>query len=297
MNDSDIYPTDPQDAIELTDEIDDVEGHGVKEVVAGLGVATVLAGGAAGAMQLTSAPLSVHPSGGDVSITVADPIDTAASTAHSAFGTAQATTDAALQTSDQAIASGLSTVAAAPATADRAVHDTATAVSTAVANAKATVQQTKDWATGPVVDGAKADVHAVATAADNAVRYATDTADSATSTVTSTAATTVGNAGTTLRDVDRKIATILSVTTTTATNGVHTAVVTLKAATDGAGVQADTAGGWVLVKSGDLILAQVHMSGGTATATWTNAVTGHGSVSISYTGDNVFAASSRTIDL
>ena len=57
MNENDIYPEDP------TVELDDVEGHGLKEVAAGLGAAAVLACGAAGATQLASSSISVHPSG------------------------------------------------------------------------------------------------------------------------------------------------------------------------------------------------------------------------------------------
>lgn len=308
MNDSEIYPVDPQDAPAVSDELDDVEGHGLKEVAVGLGAAAVLAGGAAGSMHLSSAPLGVHSSGSNLSITVVDPIDTAGQALHGGLAAAQSTSDGAIQTTDQEITDGLRTVANAPTTLDRAVQRTTETLGTTVAGAEQSVQEVKAWATGPVVDAAKADVHAVQQVATSATGFAKDTATDATGTVTAAATGTAATAGTavtnlenkatsTVRDTDRKIATILSVTTTTASDRVHTAVVTLRSATDGAGVQADTAGGWVLVKSGDLVLAQVHMSGGTATASWTAPVTGAQSVTITYTGDSTFAAASRVLDL
>ncbi|MCU1600871.1 MAG: hypothetical protein JWO22_1580 [Frankiales bacterium] len=73
MNDNDIYPEDP------TIDRDDVEGHGLQELAAGLGAAAVLAGGAAGdnvfapslrsirleLARTTAAPLPGQGSGAD----------------------------------------------------------------------------------------------------------------------------------------------------------------------------------------------------------------------------------------
>ena len=291
MNDTDIYPEDPQDAVDLTGELDDVEGHGLKEVAAGLGAAAVLAGGAAGATQLVGTHAAVHPSkGGDVSITVSDPIATAARTTHNAFGTAQATTDGALGTADRAIDSSLKTVGNAPTTAGNLADATLQTAGSTVAKATSTVQDTKAWATGPVLDTAKGDVK-------GATSTATGVTDRTMTTADTTAGSAVTTAGAVVRDADRKVATILSVATTTAVDGVHTAVVTVRAVNAGAGADTNTAGGWVLVKAGDNVLAQVHLAQGQATASWTMPLVGGHAVTISYTGDDTFAASMRSITL
>ena len=290
MNDSDIYPQDPQDAIDLVDDLDDVEGHGLKEVAAGLGAAAVLAGGAAGATQLASSSAQVHPSKGDVSITVTDPVGTASQATHSALNATQTTADTAFDAAGKAVDGSITAVHNAPGTASKLVDSTGKALGATVGTATSTVKATEAWATGPVVDTAKGDVHSATTTVQGTKAHATSTADSA-------ASSSVTTAGTAVRDVDRKTATILSVVTTTAADGVHTATVTLKAAQAGAGVDTNTAGGWVLVKAGDSVLAQVHLTNGTATASWKMPLVGGHAVTISYTGDNTFAASMRSITL
>lgn len=294
MNDPEIYPADPQATIDLAEDLDDVEGHGLKEVAAGLGAAAVLAGGAAGATQLASSSAQVHPSKGDVSITVTDPVGTASQATHAALGAAQTTADTAFDATGKAIDGSITAVHNAPGTASRLVNQTldstGKAVDKTVGTATSTVKATEDWATGPVVDTAKGDVH-------SATSTVQGTKSSATATASSAASSSVTTAGTTVRDADRKLATILSVVTTTAADGVHTATVTLKAAQAGAGVDTSTAGGWVLVKAGDTVLAQVHLTNGTATASWKMPLVGGHAVTISYTGDNTFAASMRSVTL
>ncbi len=284
MNENDIYPEDP------TLEIDDVEGHGLKEVAAGLGAAAVLAGGAAGATQLASSSLSVHPSsttGPSISVQVGDPVGTADKAVDSSITGVQQTRDAALAKADAKVVRAQQVVDRAPGNVAGIVSDVRSDLSSTTAWAG----DVKDAAKGAV----KGEVHGASTMATSTTTTAGSTVDSTTTTVDSKVDHTTTTAATTVRAADRKVATILSVTTTTALDGVHTAKVVLHAADDG--VSASAGSGWVLVKAGDQILAQVHMTDGTATASWTMPLVGGHSVSISYTGDNVFAPSLRTITL
>lgn len=305
MNENDIYPEDPTEAAV---DLDDVEGHGLKEVAAGLGAAAVLAGGAAGASQLVnSASVGVHPSGSAPGVTVSvdrpvdNPISTINSTTDSAISGVQSTRDAALRQAGTDVGSASSHVQTTGAAVDRGVDATLTAV-------QPTVHATKAWATQVkgAADGlATAETHAVTGTAHTTKGTVDTKADHATSAAATTATTTAttavdGNrtsAASTVRAVDRKAATILSVVTTTAADGVHTAKVTLKAADAGAGMDASSGTGWVLVKAGDTVLAQVHMTNGTATCSWTMPLVGGHGVTISYTGDSTFAPSARSIVL
>jgi hypothetical protein len=282
MNENEIYPEDPTDTTDLNDSFDDVEGHGLKEVAAGLGAAAVLAGGAAGATHLASSTVGVHPSSGGsgITVTVNDPLATANQLSDNAMSAAQHQRDGAENLALDQVAKTGQRVTQVKADALGAVKG-----ATKIANA------TTAWA-GDITQATKtlanAEVKGTGTLAAHETSTATTVADKQ---VTSTTTT----AGSTVRDVDRKVATILSVVTTTAADGVHTAKITLNAVDAGAGANTSTAGGWVLIKAGDLVLAQVQMNGGTATATFTLPLGSGHSVSVSYTGDNVFAPSARAI--
>jgi hypothetical protein len=276
MNENEIYPEDPIDTL------DDVEGHGLKEVAAGLGAAAVLAGGAAGATQLASSSVNVHPSSGGsgISVSVHDPIGTANQATDSTVTAAQHQRDAAEHLAVDQVGRTGDRVATVRADATGAVQG-----ATTLANATTT------W-TGDVAHATET----LATDEAGAARtLATDEASSATTLATKQVKTTTANVGATVRDVDRKVATILSVVTTTAADGVNTAKITLNAVDAGAGVNTTSAGGWVLVKAGDTVLAQVQVNGGSATASWTTPLSGGQSVSVSYTGDSVFAPSVRAL--
>jgi hypothetical protein len=294
MNENDELLTSvpEQDSVEVID-LDDVEGHGLKEVAAGLGAAALLAGGGAAAAASTgAASVSVHPSGVTISTgtVLSDPVGTVD------------------RTSDQAITEVRSVRDAAVAAAGNLASQTVTRAGTTVASTEHTATQ----AIEPTVALAKSDVAAAGQIAANAANWTTSTTQTAISptmrTTQSTAGSAVRTAGNvanaatnaasnTVREADRKVATVLSVITSTTANGVHTATATLKAVNAGAGVDAQNAGGWILVKAGDAVLAQVHLTGGTATASWTAPVVGGHSVTVSYTGDNIFAPSLRTIAL
>ena len=282
MNENEIYPEDPTDATDLNDTFDDVEGHGLKEVAAGLGAAAVLAGGAAGATHLASSSVSVHPSSGGsgISVTVNDPLATANQLTDNAITAAQHQRDGAENLAIDQVGKTGQRVATVKADAAGALQAAGKLANSTTAWAGDVTQATKTLANAEVKGAGTLAAHETSTATTVADRQ-----------VTSTATT----AGSTVRDVDRKVATILSVVTTTAADGVHTAKITLNAVDAGAGANTSSAGGWVLVKAGDLVLAQVQMNGGTATATFNLPIGGGHDLSVSYTGDNVFAPSARAI--
>ncbi|MFN2538430.1 MAG: hypothetical protein ABR549_09805 [Mycobacteriales bacterium] len=287
MNENEIYPEDPND---VTD-IDDVEGHGLKEVAAGLGAAAVLAGGAAGATQLASTSATVHPStgGSSITVTVDDPLETADHITDNAISAIQHQRDAAESLAINQVAK-----------TDQRIADVKAAAGSALNTADAIVDNTTAWASDvkqSVANTAGAEVRSVRGVAAAEVSSASTLAGKATTLADKKVDAAKTTASSTVRDADRKVATILSVATTTAANGVHTAQITLNAVDAGAGASTNQAGGWVLVKAGDNVLAQVQMNGGTATATWTMPLVGGHSVQISYTGDNVFAPSLRAVTL
>ena len=285
MNETEIYPEDPT-ATEfndsLNDSLDDVEGHGLKEVAAGLGAAAVLAGGAAGATHLASSSIGVHPSSGGpgIAVTVNDPVGTANQLTDNAITAAQHQRDGAENLAVDQVGKTDQRVALVKAGAAGAVQGTTKLADSTTAWAGDVTQATKTLAT--------AEVKATGTLAAHEASTATTVADKQVASTTTTA-------GSTVRDVDRKVATILSVVTTTAADGVHTAKITLTAVDAGAGADTSTAGGWVLVKDGDVVLAQVQMTHGSASASFNLPVGSGHSVSVSYTGDNVFAPSARAI--
>jgi hypothetical protein len=288
MNENEIYPEDAPDAIDLTDSADDVEGHGLKEVAAGLGAAAVLAGGAAGATHLAGSSLSVHPSSNSpgISVTVDDPLATANHLTDNAIAGAQHQRDAAENLAINQVGK-----------TDQRIADVKADALGAVKGAAALADATTSWAGDVTKASTKLATTEVKAADTLAMKQATHATSTATTVADKQVSNTATTAGSTVRDVDRKVATILSVVTTTAADGVHTAKITLNAVDAGAGANTSSAGGWVLVKAGDTVLAQVQMHGGTATASWTMPLTGGHTISISYTGDNVFAPSARAMAL
>lgn len=275
-------------------EIDDVEGHGLREVAAGLGAAAVLAGGASAAMASTGPHLpQVHPSTGitqTASAAFTDPVGTLDRTTDQGLDTARDARDSAIQTAGQTASSSVRTATGA---ADTALDMAAADVKTASNLATSVKTSATSTATGAVSATQRTADRAVTTARSDVA----DVSRVATGAVSSTTATASSTVNSTVRDADRKVATVLSVTTKTATGGIQTATATLRAVNAGAGVDAASAGGWVLVKAGDAVLAQVHLSGGTATASWKIPAAGAHSITVSYTGDDFFAPTMRTIDL
>src|SRR5205814_116308 len=85
-------PVAVSDDLEIID-LDDVEGHGMREVAAGLGAAALLAGGGTAA----AASLGVHPSSRIVP-TISNPMDTADHATDQAISQTRALRDGALGT-------------------------------------------------------------------------------------------------------------------------------------------------------------------------------------------------------
>jgi hypothetical protein len=294
MNENDelLTPVAEQDGAEMID-LDDVEGHGLKEVAAGLGAAALLAGGGAAAAAASSGPsVSVHPSGVTISTgtVLSDPVGTADRTTDQAISDVRGVRDAAVTAAGnlagQTLSRAGSTVASTEHTATQAIDATVGLAKADVAAAGQIAANATHWAASTTQATISPTMHTTQSTASSAVNTAGSTATAASNAASNT-----------VREADRKVATVLSVVTSTTANGVHTATATLKAVNAGAGVDARSAGGWILVKAGDTVLAQVHLTGGTATASWTAPVVGGHSVTVSYTGDNIFAPSLRTIAL
>src|SRR5688500_7096578 len=97
MSDNEELLTTDMAGTEDTIDLDDVEGHGLKEVAAGLGAAAVLAGGGAAAMQQTSSSLPNTPSRDNVVASVdqlgQNTWDGAMGTSSDALGAADSTVD------------------------------------------------------------------------------------------------------------------------------------------------------------------------------------------------------------
>lgn len=272
--------TDPGTPAEQTIDLDDVEGHGLREVAAGLGAAAVLAGGGAGLAAAASTGPDVHPSLGHPTVTVST---TSGSVTVDPAGVTDRLTDQAVHEVRGVRDAALAT---ATGTADRAAQAVSGTEASALRTAAGTVRSATSLATSEV---------------SSATRLATGTAQSAESTVhaaTAPVVTTVGDdVSSATATADRKVATVLQVVTTTTATGLHTATMTLQATSAGAGVDVLDATGWVLVKAGDQVLAQVQMNHGTAVASWTMPVAGGGALTVSYTGDSSFAPSLRTVTL
>ncbi|MDX6198608.1 MAG: hypothetical protein QOJ79_1759 [Actinomycetota bacterium] len=153
-------------------EFDDVEGHGLKEVAAGLGVAAVVVGGA-------GASLVAHSSSADtatarvpsVSVNLDDPMGTVDRTTDWGVATTRAARDTALTT------------------AVRTANDTTRLAGNTVRQADRTVQDTEHYAidtADELVTAAKTDV---SNTVDTAGTIARSTVDTAATTVHSTLST------------------------------------------------------------------------------------------------------------
>lgn len=272
--------TDPDLPADQLIELDDVEGHGLREVAAGLGAAAVLAGGGAGLASAASTGPAVHPSLGHPTATVST---TAGSVTVDPVGVTDRLTDQALHDARGARDAALAT---ATGTAGRAAQAVGGTEAAALRTAAGTVRSATSLATSEV---------------SSATRLATGTEQSTESTAHATTTPVVtaarNDVSSTTATADRKVATVLQVVTTTTATGLHTATMTLQATSAGAGVDVLDATGWVLVKAGDQVLAQVQMSHGTAVASWTMPAAGAGALTISYTGDSSFAPALRTVSL
>jgi hypothetical protein len=221
--------------IDLTD--DDVEGHGLREVAAGLSAAAVLAGGGAAAASMAAASSHQPVARG--------PVGSVTAMAHHKVDQAKVIVENAQKPNmppPPEVAPGQSKSVDAPyypapvPVMERVRKD--------IDQVQATVQKVKDKVTAI--------------------------------------------------PEERRVATVMSVVTTEAADGVHTVQVELRGGPN-PGLQKQ-ATGWITIHAADKVLAQVHMTGGTAEASWTMPESlGVEAVTISYTGDRAFAPTVRSI--
>jgi hypothetical protein len=217
---------------DATDEIDDVEGHGLKEIAVGLGAAGIVATGAASAMAMSG------PTGPSVDRLAPIVVHTVDQAAHEAkawetdpMGRSDATTDAALATARGA---------------------RATAVNTTLNTAANAVTGATTAATG-ALDSATSAVDGVRGLAGTTATSATRTAQTTVANVDETATDAIGSTRTLANIAEagaKNVAnnTVLATqrtagdavkTARTATSGVHTSV---EADSDGVTVAASAAG-------------------------------------------------------
>jgi hypothetical protein len=261
-------------------DLDDVEGHGLKEVAAGLGAAAVLAGGGAAALQNTGSTLPNAPQRDNVVASV----DAAG---QQAWDGAMATTQQGLGAADATVDAAGRTVASVDATADRVADGTlasATSVASAATKLATSTEKAALKTTGSVAHGATA-------TADSTVDAAVNVADNVSvSNVSSTASSTVRSA-----DLAGKIATVLKLETSTVkaagsvTTGALTTVNAILSDT-GTDVGASNGTGWVTFKVGGAVVGSVQLKGGQASITLnTNDIAGR-TVTATYSGDGVHAS-------
>ena len=290
LDTNDITP-DTTDATLI--DLDDVEGHGLREVAAGLGAAAVLAGGGSAALASTGVHLpTVHPSNPSVTVQVGDPITTT-----------DKVVDQTLQTTRD-LRDG--SVAAANALKDDATELAGSTAQGVGSTASGTVTQARGVADG-AVETAKQDVKAAQTIARNAVVWtgaqageALDTAGDVVKDTQQLATQTVNNAGSTasaaVADTERKAATVLQVATTTAQNGITTLTTTLKSINAGAGADMGSTSAWMTASVDGVVVAQWQTDGEHSTVSFATPV-GNPSITVSYLGDDDFAPTQRVVQL
>lgn len=179
-----MYEHNDQD---LTTEIDDVEGHGLKEVAAGLGAAAVVVGGAGSALAM-SAHVAPTPSTGN----------TVASVSQTARGVVDDPVGAVDRTTDWGITTARETRDGAMTTAGTTVRGATDTANSALSTVRSTVDRTTTTA-GNAVTGAEATAGSAVDLTKDTARDAVDTAGSTVTGVKGTAQSTVSGAQRTVR--------------------------------------------------------------------------------------------------
>lgn len=287
-NEEPMNATEPAGAIEDNStliDLDDVEGHGMREVAAGLGAAAVLAGAGTAA----AATVGVHPSLPHIKAStpsISDPIGTVDRTTDRGIQIARDARDAALDTAGR-------TVAGAAATAGQQVS----ATSATAARVGAGAQQTADAFVDAGHRIADAQLRAAGEAARSGVRSAGTVVAGTQGTATSTAATATSTASAATTDAVRKAATVLQLALTTANALETTVVATVENLNPevGAGTSGMGSSGWVTFSLGGENIASVQVSHGQATVTIKTSSLGGKVLQAVYSGDALNASSMRTI--
>jgi hypothetical protein len=278
------------DELQIFD-LDDVEGHGMREVAAGLGAAAVLAGGGTAA----AAAIGVHPSLPHLSSptpSISNPIDTVDRTTDWAIGMSRDTRDGALD-SAATLASG------ATALAGHEVTTTSATASGVLAGTERTAGSVLDASGQLVRDEARIAGQAVGSTGATAVTVTRGavTTTNAVASGTSTMATSTASGATT--DAVRKAATVLTLTTSTV-NALETTIVATVETLDpqaGAGASGMGSDGWVTFSLGGENIASVQISDGQATITVKTASLGGKVLQAVYSGDAIHASSMRSMTL
>ena len=262
-------------------DLDDVEGHGLREVAAGLGAAAVAAGGASAA----AVSLDVHPSlpgGGGVQVNASvGPISTTDAAVDAGLAAARADRDAAL----------------------RLAANEATAASSAAGNIVTGGERTADAfvdAAANLAAGATTTAKTVARGATNTTfETVSATGSTAGRTTEATATTAKSTTSSTTTTASRKAATVLSVTSravSVTTTELMMTVADLNP-TVGTGANTEAMGGWISIQVGGRTLAQVQVVDGKANVSLdTKNLVGQ-TITFVYSGDSVHASSTRSVTL
>lgn len=289
----DILSTTNDEIIDL----DDVEGHGLREVAAGLGAAAVLAGGGSAALASSGVSLpAVHPSGPTITTQVSDPVTTVDKAVDQAISDVRGARDGALTTATN-LAGDAGTLAGNAVTgAEGVAGSTVSYVNQDIEAAKTIAGGITDWAgatAGGTASGALGTAREVGTTVGQ-------TANGAKDGVTSLATSAVGGAESTVnaqvQDAGRKAATILTATTTTVNNGITTVTTVLKSPKLDAGTDMSQQRMWMTASVDGVVFAQWEAEGSTSTATIQTPV-GATHFTVSALGNDVLSAAKTMVQL
>ena len=288
-NEEPIAATEPagtDDELQILD-LDDVEGHGLKEVAAGLGAAAVLAGGG----TALAASVGMHPSLPHMTSptpSISNPVTTTDRVTDNSI-------NAVRDTRDGAAAAAISDANAATALAGHevtAAGNTADAVLSGTGHAAAQVLD----ATGNAV---RADLKTAGQVVSGADATAVTVARGSVTTANTVVSATGHTATTTVNDTSRKVATVIQLTTSTVNALETTIIATVDNLNPDAGAGASGMGstGWVTFSLGGQNIASVQLHNGQATVTVKTTSLPGKVLQAVYSGDTVHASSLRSITL
>jgi hypothetical protein len=278
---------DDQDVIEL----DDVEGHGMREVAAGLGAAAVLAG--AGTAAAATVGMHAHlPHLQNPTPSISDPI-----------GTLDRTTDHGIAAARDARDGALDTAGATAASSITLAGQEARFATTTAGNVKNGVEQTAAASLDAAGTLTRSVLAAASQAAGNveatALSTARGTVASASTTAANVSTSTMSTASSTTTDATRKAATVVQLTTSTlnALETTVTATVETLNPEAGAGTSGMGSTGWVTFSLGGETIASVQLSNGQATITVKTASLGGKVLQAVYSGSATQASSMLSMTL
>jgi len=281
MTENDPVPADPS----LNDDDLDVEGHGLKEMAAGLSTAAILASGAAGVMHTAqggSAGGSVKAGPASISVQ-ADPSQAGDTSAPVVDRGARATVTT-VGRAVTGVVAGASSLGSDPMGAVDQVVDQ-------------TIDQTRD-ARDAVLAQAQQDAAAAEAAAQAAGRQTQHDADRAMAQGQTQASATRNSAQAAGAGVQQLALTTLHATVQeaqAAADAARTIVVNITKAAGGGSVDASGAGGTVTVSVNGVVVATATVKDGQATIRVTGPGTGGQGLTISYHGDQQHAPSTLTV--